>query len=160
CGELVVDRGRRRACAAMESGRVAHRTRIWREGSRARGTPARGDLLALCILYDRVVAYDEDLAERIRELLIDEPGVTETRMVGGLGFLVGGHLAIAASRDGGVLVRVDPSTSDDVVARTAARKAVMKGRPMDGWLRVDADNLRTKRQLATWVSRSAGYARS
>jgi hypothetical protein len=106
------------------------------------------------------VAYDDDLAERIRELLIDEPGVTETKMFGGLAFLVGGHLAIAASRQGGVLVRVDPITSDALVARTGARHAVMKGRPMDGWLRVDIDNLRTKRQLATWVSRSAGYTRS
>ncbi|HEX2783853.1 MAG TPA: TfoX/Sxy family protein [Ilumatobacteraceae bacterium] len=106
------------------------------------------------------MAYDDDLAERIRELLIDEPGVTETKMFGGLAFLVGGHLAIAASREGGVLVRVDPTTSDALVARTGARHAVMKGRPMDGWLRVDIDKLRTKRQLATWVSRGAGYARS
>jgi hypothetical protein len=106
------------------------------------------------------VAYDEDLAERIRELLIDEPGVTETKMFGGLAFLVGGHLAIAASRQGGVLVRVDPVTSDALVARTGARHAVMRGRPMDGWLRVDIDNLRTKRQLTTWVNRGVGHARS
>ena len=106
------------------------------------------------------MAYDDDLAERIRELLIDEPGVTETKMFGGLAFLVGGHLAIAASGQGGVLVRVDPTTSDALVGRTGARLAVMRGRPMDGWLRVDVDNLRTKRQLAAWVSRGAGYARS
>ena len=106
------------------------------------------------------MAYDEDLADRIRELLIDEPGVTETKMFGGLAFLVGGHLAIAASREGGVLVHVDPATSDALVARTAARVAVMRGRPMDGWLRVDIDNLRSKRQLAAWVSRGEGYARS
>jgi hypothetical protein len=106
------------------------------------------------------VAYDEDLAERIRELLIDEPGVTETKMFGGLAFLVGGHLAIAASRQGGVLVRVDPVTSDALVARTGARHAVMRGRPMDGWLRVDIDNLRTKRRLTTWVNRGVGHARS
>ena len=106
------------------------------------------------------MAYDDDLAERIRELLLDEPGVTETKMFGGLAFLVGGHLAIAASRQGGVLVRVDPITSDGLVARTGACHAVMKGRPLDGWLRVDIDNLRTKRQLATWVNRGAGYARS
>ncbi len=106
------------------------------------------------------MAYDVDLAERIRELLIEEPGVTETKMFGGLAFLVGGHLAIAASGKGGVLVRVDPSMSDDLVARTSAYHAVMKGRPMDGWLRVDVVNLRTKRQLTTWVSRGVGYARS
>ncbi len=106
------------------------------------------------------MAYDDDLAERIRELLIEEPGVTETKMFGGLAFLIGGHLAIAASREGGVLVHVDPTTSDGLVARTGARVAVMRGRSMDGWLRVDIDNLRTKRQLAAWVSRGAGYARS
>ena len=106
------------------------------------------------------MAYDVDLAERIRELLLDEPGVTETKMFGGLAFLVGGHLAIAASREGGVLVHVDPATSDALVARTGARHAVMRGRPMDGWLRVDIDHLRTKRQLAAWVNRGAAYARS
>ena len=81
-------------------------------------------------------------------------------MFGGHAFLVGGHLAIAASREGGVLVRVDPAASDALVARTGARHAVMKGRTMDGWLRVDVDKLRTKRQLAAWVARGAGYARS
>jgi TfoX N-terminal domain len=106
------------------------------------------------------VAYDDVLAERIRELLLDEPEVTETKMFGGLAFLVGGHLAIAASREGGVLVRVDPATSGSLVARTAARVAVMKGRPMEGWLRVDLDGLGTKRQLAAWVGRGTGYARS
>ena len=106
------------------------------------------------------MAYALDLAERIRELLLDEPDVTETKMFGGLAFLIGGHMAIAASREGGVLVRVEPATSDSLVARTGARLAVMQGRPMDGWLRVDSDNLRTKRQLATWVGRGAGYARS
>ena len=107
-----------------------------------------------------MVAYDLDLAERIRELLLDEPDVIEMKMFGGLAFLIGGHMAIAASGEGGALVRVDPATSDALVARTGARVAVMQGRPMDGWLRVDSDNLRTKRQLATWVGRGAGYARS
>ncbi|HEX3090230.1 MAG TPA: TfoX/Sxy family protein [Ilumatobacteraceae bacterium] len=106
------------------------------------------------------MAYDEDLAERVRELLLDEPGVTETKMFGGLAFLVDGHLAIAASREGGVLVRVDPAAADALVARTGARVAVMRGRPMDGWLRVDIEKLRTKRQLASWVSRGVAYARS
>jgi TfoX N-terminal domain len=106
------------------------------------------------------VAYDDELAERIRELLVDEPGVTETKMFGGLAFLVGGHLAVAASREGGVLVCVDPTTADALIARSGARQAVMRGRPMAGWLRVDTDKLRTKRQLAAWVSRGAGYARS
>jgi TfoX/Sxy family transcriptional regulator of competence genes len=106
------------------------------------------------------VAHDEELAERIRELLSGQPDVTETRMFGGLAFLVDGHLAIAASGQGGAFVRVDPATSDTLVARTSARLAVMKGRPMDGWLRVSSDHLRTKRQLSRWVERAVTYARS
>lgn len=106
------------------------------------------------------MAYDDVLAERIRESLLHEPDVTESKMFGGLAFLVGGRLAIAASGQGGVLVRVDPATSDALVARTGARVAIMKGRPMEGWLRVDLDNLGTKRQLATWVGRGTSYARS
>ncbi len=106
------------------------------------------------------VAYDTELAQRIRELLVDEFGVDEARMFGGLAFLIGGHLAIAASGQGGALVRVAPTESDALVARTAATVAIMRGRPMRGWLRVDADNLRTRRQLAPWVRRAAAYARS
>ena len=106
------------------------------------------------------MAYDEKLAERIRELLQDEAGVTETKMFGGLAFLVNGHMAIAASGQGGAMVRVDPATSDKLVATTNARLAVMRGRPMDGWLRVNTEDLRTKRQLAKWVTLGTTYARS
>ena len=106
------------------------------------------------------MAYDEDLAERIRELIAGEAGVTEKRMFGGLAFLVGGNMAIAASGQGGILVRIDPATSDRLVATTKAQVAVMRGRPMAGWLRVDADHLRERRQLARWVERGTTYARS
>jgi len=106
------------------------------------------------------VAYDEDLADRIRELLADEPSVSEKKMFGGLAFLVRGNMAIAASGQGGVLVRVDPERSDKLVASTKARVAVMRGRPMDGWLRVASEDLRTKRQLAKWVKLGSEYARS
>jgi TfoX/Sxy family transcriptional regulator of competence genes len=106
------------------------------------------------------MAYDEGLAARIRELLDEEPGVTEQRMFGGLAFLVGGNMAVAASGQGGVLVRVDPAESDRLVATTGAEPMEMRGRPMQGWLRVDVTNLRTKRQLATWVRRGVAYARS
>jgi len=106
------------------------------------------------------VAYDEDLADRIRELLADQRGVSERKMFGGLAFLVGGHLAIAASGQGGALVRVDPDQTDRLVATTPAAIAVMRGRPMAGWLRVDSADLRTKRQLAKWVKLSASYAGS
>ena len=106
------------------------------------------------------MAYDEVLADRIRELLLGQPDVTETKMFGGLAFLVGGHMAIAASREGGVLVHVDPAQSDKLIDTTAARPMVMRGREMRGWLRVDADAVRTKRQLTKWTDLGASYARS
>jgi TfoX/Sxy family transcriptional regulator of competence genes len=106
------------------------------------------------------MAYDEDLADRIRELLGRERGLTEKKMFGGLAFLVGGNMAVAASGQGGILVRVDPEESDRLVARTKARPMVMRGREMHGWLRVDADDVRTKHQLAKWVEIGVGYARS
>ena len=106
------------------------------------------------------MAYDEKLAERIRELLADEPNVREQRMFGGLAFLIGGNMAVAASGQGGALVRVDPEQSDELVAKTEARPMEMRGREMRGWLRVDDDDLRTKRQLAKWVELGRNYARS
>ena len=106
------------------------------------------------------MAYDEALAERMRDLLEGEAGVTEKKMFGGLAFLVDGNLAIAASGQGGALVRVDPAESDHIVDTSGADVAVMQGRPMSGWLRVAADDLRTKRQLTKWVSLGAAYARS
>jgi TfoX/Sxy family transcriptional regulator of competence genes len=106
------------------------------------------------------VAYDEDLADRIRELIAGRRGVTEKKMFGGLAFLVGGNMAIAASGQGGLLVRVDPAESDKIVAKTKASTAVMQGRGMAGWLRVEADDVRTKRQLQTWVDRGVAYAKS
>src|SRR5512132_2699510 len=97
------------------------------------------------------MAYDEDLADRIRGLLAGEPDITEQKMFGGLAFLMGGNMAVAASGQGGVLVRVDPAESDRLVATTKARPMEMRGRAMQGWLRVDSDDVRTTRQLAKWV---------
>jgi TfoX/Sxy family transcriptional regulator of competence genes len=105
------------------------------------------------------VAYDEELADRIRELLAGEADLAEKRMFGGLAFLIRGHMAVAASGQGGVLVRVDPAQSESLVATTFARPMEMRGRRMLGWLRVDADDVRTKRQLAKWVGLGAKYAR-
>jgi TfoX/Sxy family transcriptional regulator of competence genes len=107
-----------------------------------------------------VVAFDEALAERIRELLDGEPHLTEKKMFGGLAFLLHGNMAIAASAQGGILVRVDPTRSDKLVATSDAEVAVMRGRPMNGWLRVESEHVKTKRQLAPWVRLSAAYARS
>jgi TfoX/Sxy family transcriptional regulator of competence genes len=106
------------------------------------------------------MAYDEKLAERIRELVGSESALTEQKMFGGLAFLIGGNMAIAASGQGGALVRVDPADSDVLVATTNARLMEMRGRQLRGWLRVDRDELRTKRQLAKWVELGVMYARS
>jgi hypothetical protein len=107
-----------------------------------------------------VVAYDEELAARIRELLRAEADLTDRKMFGGLAFLVGGNMAVAASGQGGMLVRVDPAQSEQLVATTNAREMEMRGRRMRGWLRVGLDDLRTDRELAVWVERGTAYARS
>ena len=104
--------------------------------------------------------YDEDLAHRIRELVAGEPDVTEQRMFGGLAFLVSGNMSVAASGQGGLMVRIDPEDTDALLAKPHARPFEMRGREMQGWLRVDPEGLRTKRQLAPWVTRSVAYARS
>jgi len=106
------------------------------------------------------VTYDETLAGRITELLANESDLTEKKMFGGLAFLIGGNMAVAASGQGGVLVRVDPAKSDPLVATTNARLMEMRGRQMQGWLRVDAEDVRTKRALAEWVELGTTYARS
>ena len=106
------------------------------------------------------MAYDEELAARIRELVADEPALTEKKMFGGLAFLVGGNMAVAASGQGGLLVRVDPAESDALVASTAATPMEMRGRSMAGWLRVPAEEVGTKRALSRWVERGTKYARS
>ena len=106
------------------------------------------------------MAYDEELADRIRELVGSESDLTEKKMFGGLAFLVGGNMAVAASGQGGVLVRVDPAQSDTLVATTNARLMEMRGRSMQGWLRIDPEDLRAKRQLAKWVELGTTYARS
>jgi hypothetical protein len=106
------------------------------------------------------VAYDEELAARIRELVVGESNLTEQKMFGGLAFLIGGNMAVAASGQGGILVRVDPAQSDALVATTNARVMEMRGRSMRGWLRVGPEDLRGKRQLARWVELGTTYARS
>jgi TfoX/Sxy family transcriptional regulator of competence genes len=106
------------------------------------------------------MAYDEQLAERVRDLIGPEPDLTEKQMFGGLAFLVGGNMAVSASGQGGLLVRVDPAESDELVATTPARPMEMRGRQMQGWLRVDSEDVRGRRELAEWVERGTAYARS
>jgi TfoX/Sxy family transcriptional regulator of competence genes len=111
--------------------------------------------------YDpHCVAYDEELAGRIRELVADEPALTEQKMFGGLAFLIGGNMAVAASGQGGLMVRVDPAESDALVESTPARLFEMRGRQMAGWLRVDSEDVRTKKDLAAWVKRGVSFART
>ena len=106
------------------------------------------------------MAYDEHLADRIRALIEDEPDLTEKKMFGGLAFLIGGNMAVAASGQGGLLVRADPENSDDLLAAKGVQPMEMRGRQMQGWLRVDDDAVRTKRQLERWVGVGVGYART
>ncbi len=106
------------------------------------------------------MAYDEELADRIRALLGNQADLTEKKMFGGLAFLIGGNMAIAASGQGGILVRVDPEESDELVATTPAELMEMGGRSMAGWLRVETSDVAADGALAEWVERGAGYAAS
>lgn len=106
------------------------------------------------------MAYDEHLAQRIRKLVAIEPGVTERRMFGGLAFLVNGNMSVSASGQGGLLLRIDPAETERLAAKPHADRFVMRGREMDGWLRIDGDGVASKAQLARWVARGVDYARS
>jgi TfoX/Sxy family transcriptional regulator of competence genes len=101
------------------------------------------------------VAYDEAIAQQIRELLAGDATVEEKKMFGGLGFLVNGNMAVAASGQGGLLVRVDPAEGEKLVASTKATPMEMRGRQMAGWLRVEAGD-----DLPEWVERGRSYAGS
>jgi hypothetical protein len=106
------------------------------------------------------VAFDEELADRMRSLVAHERGLTEKRMFGGLAFLINGNMAVAASGQGGLLVRVEPGDTEQLASRAHVRPFEMRGRAMDGWLRVEVAGVRTKRQLESWVTRGVAYARS
>ena len=106
------------------------------------------------------MAYDEDLADRIRELVAGERRLTEQKMFGGLAFLIGGNMAIAASGQGGILVRADPEQSDELVETTTASVMEMRGREMPGWLRVAPADIRSEEALGAWVTLGTSYARS
>jgi TfoX/Sxy family transcriptional regulator of competence genes len=106
------------------------------------------------------VAYDAELADRIREIVAAERGVTEKRMFGGLAFLVDGHMAVAAIGEGGLMVRVPPDQTGKLLQREHAAPMVMSGREIRGWLRVDAAGVRTMRQLRSWVRHGVDYAKA
>ena len=106
------------------------------------------------------MAYDERLADRIRVLLEGEADLTEKKMFGGLAFLIGGNMAVAASGQSGLLVRADPATSEALLTSTGVQLMEIRGKQMQGWLRVDDEEVSTKRQLDKWVRVGAGYART
>lgn len=105
------------------------------------------------------MAYDEDLADRIRELIAAERGIEEKRMFGGLAFLINGNMSVAVSGRGGLMVRVPPDETEKLLTRDHVEPMVMAGRETRGWLRVAADGLKTKRQLQSWVTRGVDYAK-
>jgi TfoX/Sxy family transcriptional regulator of competence genes len=107
-----------------------------------------------------LMAYDEALAERIRAQLAGADDVIEQRMFGGLAFLIGGYMAVAASGQGGLMLRCDPDDTETLAAEPHAGRFVMRGRAMSGWLRVDADGVQTEPELRRWVERGVAYARS
>jgi hypothetical protein len=106
------------------------------------------------------MAYDEELADRLRFLIEGEPGLSEQKMFGGLAFLIGGHLAVAASREGGLLLRTDPSDTEVLLEDPHAAPFEMRGRSMAGWLRVGAAGLGTDDELQRWADVGVSYARS
>ena len=106
------------------------------------------------------MAYDTDLANRIRELTGTEPNLSEMEMFGGVAFLVSGNMAVVVSAHGGLMLRVDPAQTGTLLAKPHAAPMVMRGRPMNGWLRVAPEGVKTKAQLQRWVGRGIGYART
>lgn len=106
------------------------------------------------------MAYDEELADRIRELLATDHDVAEKKMFGGLAFLIGGHMSVSASGRGGLLLRCDPEETDALISQPHVGRFEMRGRAMDGWLRVDAEAVETREDLERWVEIGVDYARS
>ena len=106
------------------------------------------------------MAYDVDIADRLRELLASEPGVVEKPMFGGLAFMVAGHMAVSASDQGGLLLRVDPAQTDALIVDPRASRFVMRGREMGGWLRINIDAHATDEELKEWIKYGVDYARS
>jgi TfoX/Sxy family transcriptional regulator of competence genes len=103
------------------------------------------------------MAYDEDLVHRLRELLAEEEAITEKKMFGGLAFLLHGNMSVSASRNGGLLVRIDPADTEACLTRPHVARMEMGGRTMDGWITVAPDGLNTNRELAAWVKRSVTF---
>ena len=106
------------------------------------------------------MAYDDELADRVHEHVEHEKGLTEKKMFGGFAFLINGNMAVAASSKGGLMLRVDPAETDALLREPKARPFEMRGREMNGWLRIDMDAESDDEELASWIRRGVAYARS
>lgn len=106
------------------------------------------------------MAFDEQLADRVLELVGREPGLIEKPMFGGLAMLVHGNMAVVVRSAGGIMVRVEPAEFDQLLAEPGAAAAVMRGRPMRGWITVDPATCANDADLARWVDRGVSYART
>ena len=106
------------------------------------------------------MAYDQELADRVREHVEHEKGLTEKRMFGGLAFLINGNMAVSASGKGGLLLRVDPAETESLLREPHASRFEMRGREMNGWLHLDANALATDDELGRWIRRGVTYAKS
>ena len=106
------------------------------------------------------MAYDTELADRVRQMVAAEKGLTEKKMFGGLAFLIGGNMSIAASGHGGLLVHVAPGQTEALLEEPHAAPMVMRGKEMAGWLRVDIGGDVSDAELKRWVKRGVEYARS
>ena len=104
------------------------------------------------------MAYDEELADRVRAELGPLEGLTEQPMFGGLAFLINGNMAVGIVSQGGIMVRVPPEETEKLIRTTTASEVEMRGRPARGWVRVGTNDVRTTRQLRPWVRRGVGYA--
>src|ERR1700743_323083 len=106
------------------------------------------------------MAYDEALANRIRALIAAEPGVVEKKMFGGLAFLIGGHMSVSVSGRGGLLLRCAPEDTEALRSKPPAGPFEMRGKAMEGWVRVEPGGVETTRELESWVARGVDFARS
>jgi TfoX/Sxy family transcriptional regulator of competence genes len=126
------------------------------EGEQARPGYRRPAPCAMIV----TMAYDEDLVNRIRELIASEDGYTEQKMFGGIGFMIDGHMAVAVSGEGGLMIHCSKEETEALLAKPGARPFEMRGREMKGWLRVDAESVSTKRALEPWAMQSVAFARA
>jgi hypothetical protein len=139
---------------------------VLRDGGRGQLTPGRGaptnasgPRTRTRGSYRPLVAYDDDLADRLRLLLIGH-GLTEKKMFGALAFLLHGHMAVAVSGQGGIMVRVAPEQTDVLLHEPGTQPFEMRGRPMRGWLRVATPALHDDAVLRGWAERGLAYVRT